>query len=364
VRDKLNLFDYDRASMEKLFVSLDEPTFRARQVLQWMYRRNVIKINEMTDLSLQLRNRLYDLVCFDLPTIVEDKTSTDGTRKWLTRLADGNIVETVLIPEDGRKTLCISSQAGCALKCAFCATGQQGFSRNLSTSEIIGQLWLAEKHLNGKDSKTRALTNVVMMGMGEPLLNYSAVVNAVRIMLEDLAYGLSRRRVTLSTAGFVPGIDRLGSDCPVSLAVSLHAPDDELRSRLVPLNKKYPIPKLIDACQRYAQRDSRGIVTFEYIMLKGINDSKKQAYQLMSLLSDLPAKVNLIPFNSVPGTGFAAPSPTVVDKFRSILVKAGIVTITRKTRGDDIDAACGQLAGRVLPRELHSSRVRTHASAQ
>ena len=347
MQDKINLFDYDRTLLEKFFADLGEPPFRARQVLQWMYHRNVVEIDRMTDLSLELRNRLDSLACFELPIVVQDMESSDGTRKWLTKLSDGNIVEMVLIPEENRRTLCVSSQAGCALKCVFCATGRQGFSRNLSVSEIIGQLWLAEQLLRDKNEESCKLTNVVMMGMGEPLLNYPAVVTALRIMLDDLAYGLSRRRVTLSTAGHVPGIDLLGKECPVSLAVSLHAPDDTLRTQLVPLNKKYPIRSLLDACKRYVQRDSRGIITFEYIMLKDINDSEKQAYQLRSLLTELPSKVNLIPYNNVPGTDFHAPTPNVIDRFREILNNGGIVTITRKTRGNDIDAACGQLAGRV-----------------
>tara|TARA_B100000686_G_scaffold344734_1_gene427969 strand:+ start:15312 stop:16418 length:1107 start_codon:yes stop_codon:yes gene_type:complete len=347
VENKVNFFDYDRVSLEAFFSSIDEPSYRARQVFQWVHRRKVINLADMTDLSVELRHRLSSLGSFELPKVVEERRSQDGTIKWLTTLWDGNIVETVLIPEVKRNTLCISSQAGCALKCAFCATGRQGFSRNLSTSEIIGQLWLAEEIVSNYRQEQFKLSNIVMMGMGEPLLNYSNVVSAMKIMLDDFAYGLSRRRVTLSTAGVVPGIDLLGSDCPVSLAVSLHAADDNLRSRLVPLNKKYPISVLLNACRRYSKNNLNSTVTFEYILLKDVNDSESDALKLTSLLGDLPSKVNLIPYNQVEGTGFMVPNIDVINKFRMILNDAGIITITRKTRGSDIDAACGQLAGRV-----------------
>ena len=350
VEERLNFFDYDRAALEEFFLKLEEPSFRARQVLQWMYHRRVTDIGAMTDLSLALRRRLKRSMSFDLPAITQDQNSIDGTRKWLLQLADGNGIETVFIPEENRKTLCVSSQAGCALNCAFCATGRQGFSRNLTAAEIIGQLWLAEQMLNKGQPGSRSITNVVMMGMGEPLLNYSAVVTAMRLMLDDLSFGLSRRRVTLSTAGFVPGINRLAEDCPVSLAVSLHASDDALRDQLVPLNRKYPISTLLDACRRYVHRDSRGQVTFEYIMLEGINDSAEQALRLCTLLAELPAKVNLIPYNDVSGTGFKTSSTAAIEKFRDVLLTAGIMTITRKTRGRDIDGACGQLVGRVSRR--------------
>ena len=347
VEGRLNFFDYDREGLEELFLKLEEPSFRARQVLQWMYHRRVTDIGAMTDLSLALRHRLKRSMSFDLPVITQEQESIDGTRKWLLQLADGNGIETVFIPEENRKTLCVSSQAGCALNCAFCATARLGFSRNLTTAEIIGQLWLAEQMLNKGQPGSRSITNVVMMGMGEPLLNYSAVVTAMRLMLDDLSFGLSRRRVTLSTAGLVPAIDRLAEDCPVSLAVSLHASNDALRDQLVPLNRKYPISTLLDACRRYVRRDSRGQVTFEYIMLEGVNDSAQQAIELCTLLADVPAKVNLIPYNDVSGTGFKASSTTAIEIFRDVLLRAGIMTITRKNRGRDIDAACGQLAGRV-----------------
>ncbi len=361
VEERLNFFDYDRAALEEFFLKLEEPSFRARQVLQWMYHRRVTDIGAMTDLSLALRRRLKRSMSFDLPEITQDQESIDGTRKWLLQLADGNGIETVFIPEENRKTLCVSSQAGCALNCAFCATARQGFSRNLTAAEIIGQLWLAEQMLNKGQPGSRSITNVVMMGMGEPLLNYSAVVTAMRLMLDDLSFGLSRRRVTLSTAGFVPGINRLAEDCPVSLAVSLHASDDALRDQLVPLNRKYSISTLLDACRRYVRRDSRGQVTFEYIMLEGINDSAQQALGLCTLLADLPAKVNLIPYNEVSGTGFKTSSTAAIEKFRDVLLTAGIMTITRKTRGRDIDAACGQLAGRVS-RRVGCSDVLQHGT--
>jgi 23S rRNA (adenine2503-C2)-methyltransferase len=343
----LNFFDYDRAALEELFLKMEEPSFRARQVFRWMYHRRITDVNAMTDLSVTLRRRLKSLMSFDLPSITQEMQSIDGTRKWFLQLADGNGIETVFIPEENRKTLCVSSQAGCALNCVFCATARQGFSRNLTAAEIIGQIWLAEQILNEGQSSAIRITNVVMMGMGEPLLNYPAVVTAMRLMLDDLSFGLSRRRVTLSTAGLVPAIDRLAEDCPVSLAVSLHASDDALRDQLVPLNRKYPISTLLDACRRYVRRDSRGQVTFEYIMLEGINDSPRQAAKLCRLLTNVPAKVNLIPYNDVFGTGFKASNKVAIEKFREVLLKEGIMTITRKTRGSDIDAACGQLAGRV-----------------
>jgi 23S rRNA (adenine2503-C2)-methyltransferase len=347
VEERLNFFDYDRGGLEDFFRKLEEPSFRARQVLQWMYHRRVTNINAMTDLSLALRRRLERSMSFDLPVITQEQVSNDGTRKWLLQLADGNGIETVFIPEENRKTLCVSSQVGCALNCAFCATARLGFSRNLTAAEIIGQLWLAEQMLNKDEPGSRSITNVVMMGMGEPLLNYSAVVTAMRLMLDDLSFGLSRRRLTLSTAGLVPAIDRLAEDCPVSLAVSLHASNDALRDQLVPLNRKFPISTLLDSCRRYVRRDSRGQVTFEYIMLDGINDSIKQAYELCALLVDLPAKVNLIPYNDVSGTGFKVSSSVAIDAFREVLLKAGIMTMTRKNRGPDIDAACGQLMGQI-----------------
>ena len=343
VEERLNFFDYDRGGLEELFLKLEEPSFRARQVLQWMYHRRVTDIGAMTDLSLALRRRLKRSMSFDLPVITQEQESIDGTRKWLLQLADGNGIETVFIPEENRKTLCVSSQAGCALNCAFCATARLGFSRNLTAAEIIGQLWLAEQILNKDQPGSSSITNVVMMGMGEPLLNYSAVVIAMRLMLDDLSFGLSRRRVTLSTAGLVPAIDRLAEDCPVSLAVSLHASDDALRDQLVPLNRKYPISTLLDACRRYVRRDSRGQVTFEYIMLEGINDSAQQAFELCTLLADLPAKVNLIPFNAWPGAPYQCSSNNRMHSFANIVNDGGYSAPIRVPRGRDILAACGQL---------------------
>ena len=345
-----NLFGYDRIALEEFFSSLDEPSFRAQQVLRWIYHHRVTDIDQMTDLSLPLRRQIKDRLSFDLPCIKEDQKSRDGTRKWLLELSDGNAIETVLIPEKTRLTLCVSSQAGCPLGCTFCATARQGFARNLSTAEIVSQLWLANERLMDDKGGQGKVTNVVMMGMGEPLLSYAPVVSAMRLILDDLSFGLSRRRLTLSTAGLVPGIDRLAEDCPVSLAVSLHATDDELRDRLVPLNKKYPISTLLDACRRYSHRNSRGQITFEYIMLNGVNDSEGNALKLAELLDGLPAKVNLIPYNNVADTRFKRSPECAIEKFRNILMRAGIMTITRKTRGQDIDAACGQLVGRVLKR--------------
>ncbi len=345
-----NLFGYDRIALEEFFSSLDEPSFRAQQVLRWIYHHRVTDIDQMTDLSLPLRRQIKDRLSFDLPCIKEDQKSRDGTRKWLLELSDGNAIETVLIPEKTRLTLCVSSQAGCPLGCTFCATARQGFARNLSTAEIVSQLWLANERLMDDKGGQGKVTNVVMMGMGEPLLSYAPVVSAMWLILDDLSFGLSRRCLTLSTAGLVPGIDRLAEDCPVSLAVSLHATDDELRDRLVPLNKKYPISTLLDACRRYSHRNSRGQITFEYIMLNGVNDSEGNALKLAELLDGLPAKVNLIPYNNVADTRFKRSPECAIEKFRNILMRAGIMTITRKTRGQDIDAACGQLVGRVLKR--------------
>jgi 23S rRNA (adenine2503-C2)-methyltransferase len=353
----VNLFDHDRQGLERFFSGIGERPFRARQVLPWLYRRGVTDFSAMTDLGRALRERLGEAAVLDLPEVVSDRVAVDGTRKWLLRLVDGNCIETVFIPDAERGTLCVSSQVGCALNCSFCATARQGYNRNLSTAEIIGQVWLADRLLAPRANGERALTNVVMMGMGEPLLNFDNVVPALRLMVDDLAYGLSRRRVTVSTAGLVPGIDRLAETCPVSLAVSLHAPDDELRTELVPLNRKYPIAVLLDACRRYVAGEPRRKVTFEYTLLAGVNDSPAQARDLARLLCDVPAKVNLIPFNPFPDSGYERPDPVAIDRFRDILLGAGLMTITRRTRGDDIDAACGQLAGRVLDRTRRSVRM-------
>ncbi len=359
---RTNLLDLDRAALERYFVGLGESAFRARQVMQWIYQRRVTDFDAMTDLGKALRARLADIAEIRLPEVRADQRSADGTRKWLLAVPGGSAIETVYIPEADRGTLCVSSQVGCALNCTFCATARQGYQRNLSTGEIIGQLWIAESLL-GPDPAARAVTNVVMMGMGEPLLNYEAVVPAMRLMLDDLAFGLSRRRVTLSTAGVVPAIDRLAEDCPVSLAVSLHAPDDALRTELVPLNRKYDITQLLDACRRYLGADRRRRVTFEYVMLKGVNDSEAHARRLVSLLEGVPAKVNLIPFNASAGIDYECSDAAVIDRFRDRLLAAGIMTITRKTRGDDIDAACGQLAGSVLDRTRRSAKAQAQAAS-
>ncbi len=352
----MNLMGLDRAAMTAFFADMGEKPFRGMQVLQWIHQYGVQDFAAMTNIGKPLRTRLMATAEIRTPEVVMDQQAQDGTRKWLLRLVDGNCIETVFIPEEDRGTLCVSSQVGCALDCSFCATGRQGFNRNLDAAEIIAQLWVANRAL-GKDPKgERVITNVVMMGMGEPLLNFDHVVRAMHLMLDDSAYGLSKRRVTLSTAGVVPALDRLRVACPVSLAVSLHAPDDGLRDQLVPLNKKYPIAELLDACKRYVTDEPRRRVTFEYVMLAGVNDSIEQAHALAALLKNLPSKVNLIPFNPFPQTQYTRSSKAVIDRFRQVLMEAGLVTVTRKTRGDDIDAACGQLAGRVQDRTKRARR--------
>ena len=343
--------------MQGFLATLGAPEFHARQVLQWIYQRGVCDFSEMTDLSKKLRVQLDNIAKISLPDVVSSSLSKDGTFKWLIRLNDGNCIESVFIPEEDRGTLCVSSQVGCALNCSFCATARQGFNRNLDSSEIISQVLIAKNLLQSSGYSERPVTNVVMMGMGEPLLNYQEVISAMRLMLDDLSFGLSRRRITLSTAGMVPAIKKLGRDCPVSLAVSLHATNDELRNKLVPLNKKYPIQELLDACRHYLQGERRQRVTFEYIMLKGVNDSREEARELCRLLGDIPSKVNLIPFNPVPGIDLEASEPDVLDAFRETVLSAGIMTVTRRTRGADIDAACGQLAGRFQDRTRRTSRL-------
>jgi 23S rRNA (adenine2503-C2)-methyltransferase len=345
----INLLDLDRRAMEGFFAGLGEKSFRASQVLKWIHQLGMADVEGMTNLSKSLRERLKEITCIQAPEVVSEQHSTDGVRKWLMRLDDGNCIETVFIPDEGRGTLCVSSQAGCPLDCSFCSTGKQGFNRNLTVAEIIGQVWIAARALGHDPRKERTITNVVLMGMGEPLLNFENVVSAMTLMTEDFAYGLSRWRVTLSTAGVVPKIDRLREDCPVSLAVSLHAPNDALRNELVPLNKTYPLAELLAACRRYAVATDSSI-TFEYVMLDGVNDSAECARELVSRLRGIPAKVNLIPFNPIPRTSYRRSTDAALDRFREILMAAGFITLTRKTRGDDIDAACGQLAGRVTPR--------------
>jgi len=361
ITDKTNLLSLDRLAMQEYFVALGEKSFRATQVIQWIHQYGVDDFDAMTNLSKELRARLREAAEIRVPEVIEDQTAADGTRKWLLRLDDGNAIEAVFIPEEDRGTLCVSSQVGCTLNCSFCSTGHQGFNRSLTVAEIISQLLVANRALERDPKGERIITNVVLMGMGEPLLNYDNVLPAMRLMQDDYAYGLSRRRVTLSTAGVVPMLDRLREDCPVSLAVSLHAPNDLLRNELVPLNKKYPIVELLEACRRYCADSPRSRVTFEYVMLDGVNDSQAHAHELAKLLQSVPSKVNLIPFNPFPETRYRRTPREAIDQFRDVLVAAGITTITRKTRGDDIDAACGQLAGRVQDRTRRRERLAIRA---
>lgn len=342
-----NLLDYDLPGLAAYFAELGEKPFRAKQVMRWMHHFGAADFAEMSDLAKSLREKLGQLAVVTPPSMMAEQASADGTRKWLLDVGSKNGVETVFIPDGTRGTLCVSSQVGCALECTFCSTGRQGFNRNLSVAEIIGQLWWAN-HAMGRDPKgQRIVTNVVMMGMGEPLANYANVVTALNIMLDDHAYGLSRRRVTVSTSGLVPAMDRLREDCPVALAVSLHAPNDTLRDELVPINRKYPLAELMDACLRYLEKAPRDFVTFEYVMLDGINDQPEHARQLIELVRDVPCKFNLIPFNPFPNSGYRCSRNDAIRRFRDILMQAGHIVTTRKTRGDDIDAACGQLAGQV-----------------
>lgn len=353
----INLLDFDAAGLTAFFADHGEKPFRARQVLRWMHRSGVADFDAMTDIAKSLREKLRVIACVTPPAVVSDRLSEDGTRKFLFDVGGGNAIETVFIPEDDRGTLCISSQAGCALDCSFCSTGKQGFNRNLTVAEIIGQLWQANRALGADPKGERIISNVVMMGMGEPLANFDSTVTALRLMLDDNAYGLSRRRVTVSTSGLVPAMDRLGDECPVALAVSLHAPNDALRDELVPINQKYPLRELMPACLRYLEKAPRDFVTFEYVMLDGINDSDAHAHELLALTRKVPCKFNLIPFNPFPGSPYRrSPSPRI-RRFAEILIEAGIVTTTRKTRGDDIDAACGQLAGQVLDRTRRTERL-------
>jgi 23S rRNA (adenine2503-C2)-methyltransferase len=346
-----NLLGLDRDGLERFFQAQGEKPFRARQVLQWLHQRGEADFARMSDLARSLREKLAAAASVQAPAIVGDTTASDGTRKWLLKVDGANAVEAVFIPETSRGTLCVSSQAGCVLDCAFCSTGKQGFNRNLTTAEIVGQLWLAHRLLEGE----RPVTNVVMMGMGEPLLNLDHVIPALRVMLDDNAYGLSRRRVTVSTAGVVPGIDRLRDECPVALAVSLHAPNDALRDRLVPINRKYPLRELIAACNRYLERAPRDFITFEYVMLEDVNDSDAHARELVAFSKQVRSKFNLIPFNPFPRSEFKRSSPERIRRFAELLQRAGLTVTTRKTRGDDIAAACGQLAGDVADRTRRRS---------
>lgn len=345
---EVNLLGMDRAALEVYFESIGEKKFRATQVMKWIHQLGVLDYQEMNNLSKDLRNQLSETSCVKNLEVAKDLLSKDGTRKWLLRLPDGNLIEAVFIPEDGRGTLCVSSQVGCALDCSFCSTGRQGFNRNLSTSEIVSQVWLASHLLEEEKKPGRKITNVVMMGMGEPLLNFDNVVSAIRIMMDDFAYGLSKRRVTVSTAGVVPAMDRLGDTLDMRLAVSLHATNDELRNDLVPVNKKYPLKELMSACKRFIDKqNSRSRITFEYVLLDGVNDRPEHARELIKLLKGIPTLMNLIPFNPFEGSGYNTSSKQAIARFSEILHKAGMTTVVRKTRGEDIDAACGQLAGKI-----------------
>ena len=357
---RVNLLGFDRNGLRAWFAQLGEKPFRADQVMKWIYHRGITDFTQMSDLGRALRDKLIDRAEVTPPRALLDRESSDGTRKWLLGTDSVNAIESVYIPEPTRGTLCVSSQIGCGLNCRFCSTATQGFNRNLDAGEIIGQVWVAAQALGNVPHQQRRITNVVMMGMGEPLLNFDNVVRAMDVMRDDLGFGLASKRVTLSTAGLVPMIDRLGEVSDVSLAVSLHAPNDELRTELVPLNRKYPIAELLAACARYAARKPRCSITFEYTMLAGINDHPEHARQLIKLMRRLPAKVNLIPFNPFPGTRYARSTPAAIAAFQSLLMQAGVMTMLRRTRGDDIDAACGQLKGQVLDRTRRAAEFRKH----
>ncbi len=379
----INLLGLDSSALQAFCAGMGERPYRAKQLMRWMHHAGMDDFGAMTDVSKPLRERLAREAVVTAPAVLRDTTAPDGTRKWLLDVGTGNAIETVFIPEPNRGTLCISSQAGCALACSFCSTGQQGFNRNLTADEIIGQLWLASRVLRSDAAshdgtaargsadvcgqtlaKDRPISNVVMMGMGEPLANFDNVVTALRLMLDDFAYGLSRRRVTVSTAGLVPGIDRLRDACPVALAVSLHAPTDALRNELVPINRKYPIRELLAACLRYIEKAPRDFVMFEYAMLAGVNDSPAHAHELASLVKEVPCKINLIPFNPFPGTRYQRSSPAGIERFREELMQAGLIATVRRTRGDEIAAACGQLAGQVQDRTRRKRRRNEDETAE
>lgn len=354
---KINLLGLDKKALQTFFINLNEKAFRAEQILKWIHFNGARHFDEMTNISKNLRQKLSVIAEIALPQVILEKTAADGTYKWLLRLKDGNCIETVFIPEKNRGTLCISSQVGCILNCDFCSTGKQGFSRNLTTDEIISQLWLAVRKLsklNGLHDHT--ITNVVMMGMGEPLLNLEQVIPALSLMLDDFAYGLSKRRVTVSTAGVIPGMYALREITDVALAVSLHAPNDELRNKIVPLNKKYPLEELMQACKDYFKNDPRRSITMEYVMLDGVNDTPAHARQLIKILNGIRVKVNLIPFNPFPYTTYQRSEEKIINAFRAILLKAGLNATIRRTRGEDIDAACGQLVGQVKDRTHRQAR--------
>ena len=355
---KINLLDKDRQGLELFFSGLGEKSFRASQLMKWVFHHGITDFEAMTNISKALRTRLAETAVIETPEIVTEQIAADGTRKWLMSMGGKNAIETVYIPEPNRGTLCVSSQVGCALNCSFCSTATQGFSRNLSSGEIIGQVWLAAQAL-GQQVGARRITNVVMMGMGEPLMNFDAVTNAMSVMRDDFGFALPSRRVTLSTAGLVPGIDRLNETSDVSLAVSLHSPIDEVCSSLVPLNKKYPIEELMAACRRYVEGKNRH-VTFEYTLIKDVNDSQEQARLLGKLMRTVPSKLNLIPFNPFPGTSYECSDETTIRQFQKVVLDAGIVATVRKTRGQDIDAACGQLVGKVMDRTRRQARFNQH----
>jgi 23S rRNA (adenine2503-C2)-methyltransferase len=352
-----NLLNFDAEQLTAWFAEQGEKPFRAKQVLRWLHKAGESDFDAMSDLALSLREKLKLTACVQSPQVMREETASDGTHKWLLDVGTGNAVETVFIPETDRGTLCISTQAGCALDCAFCSTGKQGFNRNLSVAEIIGQLWWANRELGKNAEGLWPITNVVLMGMGEPLLNFDNTVSALRLMLDDNAYGLSRRRVTVSTSGIVPAMDRLRDECPVALAVSLHAPNDALRNILVPVNQKYPLRELMAACRRYLEKAPRDFVTFEYVMLAGVNDSVQQARELIELVREVPCKFNLIPFNPFPQAPYKRSDMQTVMRFRDVLMQADIVTTIRKVRGDDIAAACGQLAGKVQDKTKRTHRL-------
>lgn len=364
---KINLLGLSQEKMEAFFESIGEKRFRAKQVLQWIHQRGVTDFDAMTDVSKALRAKLADVAEICAPDVLQQHDSTDGTRKWLMCMAGGNAIETVYIPDGDRATLCVSSQVGCSLDCSFCATGKQGFNRDLSAAEIIGQVWIAAKSFGQfEPDGPRKVTNVVMMGMGEPLLNFDNVVDAMNLMMSDYAYGISKRRVTLSTSGVVPELDRLADYTDVSLAISLHAPNDELRNELVPINRKYPIAVLLDSAQRYIERmpDNHRKITIEYTLIDHVNDRLEHAQQLAELLKDIPVKINLIPFNPFDQSDYKRVSNNALRRFQTYLIEKGFTATVRTTRGDDIDAACGQLAGTVNDRTRRSERYRRAAETQ
>ena len=365
--ERVNLLGLPRAELEAFVAArLGAKPFRARQLMKWIYRRGAADFAQMTDLAHDFRAELATVAEVAVPQIVTEQLSADGTRKWMLRMDQVQGIETVYIPEPDRGTLCISSQVGCAMDCSFCSTAQQGFNRNLSVAEIVGQVWLARRELADVRADGRSITNIVFMGMGEPLANYRNVVPAMKIFMDDLGYDLSRRRVTLSTSGLVPQIYKLAEECNVALAVSLHAPNDELRNELVPINRKHPIAELLDACWHYLNEQNGRSITFEYVMLDGVNDHPAHARQLAQLMRGHAAKLNLIPFNPFPGTRYQRSTVPAILRFRDILNEAGVIATIRRTRGDDIDAACGQLAGRVSDRTLVrlGTRLQTHAAAE